>query len=35
MSPLTRRIPRELRNNLGRYLGLFFLVLLAVAFAGG
>lgn len=35
MSPLTRRIPRELRNNLGRYLGLFFLVFLAVAFAGG
>lgn len=35
MSPLARRLPRELRNNLGRYLGLFFLVFLVVAFVGG
>lgn len=35
MSPLARRLPRELRHNVGRYLGLFFLVFLAVTFAGG
>ena len=35
MSPLARRLPRELRHNVGRYLGLFLMVFLTVAFIGG
>ena len=35
MTPLARRLPRQLRNNVGRYLGLFFMVFLTVAFVGG
>ncbi len=34
-SPLTKRLPRELRNNLGKYLGMFLLLTLAIAFTSG
>ncbi len=34
-NPLNKRIPRELRNNLGKYLGIFLLLVVAVAFTGG
>lgn len=34
-SPLRKRLPRELRNNLGKYLGMFLLLALAVAFTSG
>ena len=34
-SPLTKRLPRELRNNLGKYLGMFLLLTLAIAFTTG
>ena len=34
-SPLTKRFPRELRNNLGKYLGMFLLLALAIAFTTG
>ena len=34
-NPLNKRFPRELRNNLGKYLGLFFLMAFAVAFTSG
>ena len=34
-SPLTKRLPRELRNNLGKYLGMFLLLSLAIAFTTG
>lgn len=34
-NPLNKRFPRELRNNIGKYLGLFFMMLIAVAFTGG
>ena len=34
-SPLARRIPREFRNNLGRYLGMFAMMVLAIAFTNG
>ena len=26
MTPLTRRLPRELRRNIGKYLGIFLVV---------
>ena len=35
MSPLTKRIPREIRNNLGKYLGIFVLMALTVAVVSG
>lgn len=35
MSPLNRRLPRELRHNLGKYLGLFFLLFLSISMASG
>ena len=35
MSPLAKRLPRELRNNLGKYLGMFLLLTLAIAFTSG
>ena len=31
-SPLRKRFPRELKNNLGKYLGIF--LLMSVLFAG-
>lgn len=34
-SPLARRLPRELRNNLGKYLGVFFLLALVIALESG
>ena len=34
-SPLAKRLPRELRNNLGKYLGMFLLLTLAIAFTSG
>ncbi len=34
-NPLTKRYPRELRNNLGKYLGLFLMMVFAVSFTSG
>nr|AHF25160.1 ABC-type transport system, involved in lipoprotein release, permease component [uncultured bacterium Contig1772] len=34
-SPLKKRLPRELKNNLGKYLGMFLLLTLAIAFTSG
>ena len=34
-SPLTKRLPREFKNNLGKYLGMFLLLALAIAFTSG
>ena len=34
-NPLSRRLPRELRNNLGRYLGMFVLLVVAIMFTSG
>ena len=35
MSPLNKRLPRDLRNNLGKYLGIFLLFLFAIAMGAG
>lgn len=35
MSPLYKRIPRDLRHNLGKYLGIFLLFLFAIAMGCG
>ncbi len=35
MSPLNKRLPRELRHNLGKYLGLFLLISLTIAMVSG
>lgn len=35
MSPLNKRLPRELMHNLGRYLGIFLLFLFAIAMGAG
>ncbi len=35
MTPLAKRLPRELRHDLGKYLGLFFLIVLLIAFISG
>ena len=35
MSPLTKRFPRELRNNLGKYLGIFLLMSVSIALTSG
>lgn len=35
MSPLMRRIPRELKNNFGRYVGIFLLITVAIAVTTG
>lgn len=35
MSPINRRLPRELRHNIGKYLGLFFLLFLSISIASG
>ena len=35
MSPLTKRLPRELRNNLGKYLGIFLLMCGSIALTSG
>ena len=35
MSPLNKRLPRDLRHNLGKYLGIFLLFLFAIAMGSG
>lgn len=35
MSPLHKRFPRELRNNLGKYLGMFLLLVVAISLTTG
>lgn len=35
MTPLVRRLPRELRNNLGKYLGIFLLMCGSIALTSG
>ena len=35
MSPLNKRLPRDLRHNLGKYLGIFMLFLFAIAMGAG
>ena len=35
MSPLNKRLPRELLHNLGKYLGLFLLMTMAIAATSG
>lgn len=35
MSPLNKRLPREFRHNLGKYLGLFFLICLTISMVSG
>lgn len=35
MSPLTKRFPRELKANLGKYLGIFLLMTIAISFTSG
>ena len=35
MSPLNKRLPRDLRHNLGKYLGIFLLFLFALAMGAG
>lgn len=35
MTPLDRRLPREFRHNLGKYLGIFFLLFLTIALVSG
>lgn len=33
--PLARRLPRDLKNNLGKYLGIFGLLVMAITFTSG
>lgn len=35
MTPLTRRLPRELRHNLGKYVGIFLLMCASIALTSG
>ena len=35
MAPLTRRLPRELRRNIGKYLGIFLLMCGSIALTSG
>ncbi len=35
MSPLYKRLPRELRHNIGKYLGLFVLLTMAISVVSG
>lgn len=35
MSPLNKRLPRDLRRNLGRYLGIFLLLLFSISMGSG
>ena len=35
MSPLIRRLPRELKHNLGKYLGIFLLMTISIALTSG
>ena len=34
-SPLRKRFPREMRNNLGKYLGIFLLMSVTIALTSG
>ena len=34
-NPLVKRLPREFKNNLGKYLGMFLLLAIAIAFTSG
>ena len=34
-SPLRKRFPRELKNNLGKYLGIFLLMSVTIALTSG
>jgi len=34
-NPLSKRLPRELRHNLGKYLGIFLMMVLATGFTSG
>ena len=35
MSPLAKRLPREFRHNMGKYLGIFLLFLIAIMMGSG
>ena len=35
MTPLARRLPRELRHNLGKYVGIFLLMCASIALTSG
>lgn len=35
MTPLTKRFPRELKNNIGKYLGIFLLMGISIALTAG
>ena len=35
MAPLYKRLPRDFKNNLGKYLGIFLLMTFAIAFTSG
>lgn len=35
LSPLARRFPRELRGNLGKYIGIFLMMTVSIAFVSG
>lgn len=35
MTPLAKRLPREFKNNLGRYVGILALMVVAIAFVSG
>lgn len=35
MTPLAKRLPRELKNNIGKYLGIFLLMCGAIALTSG
>ena len=35
MSPLARRLPRDLKHNIGKYLGIFLLMCASVALTSG
>ena len=34
-SPLSKRFPREFKNNLGKYLGIFLLMSVSIAMTSG
>lgn len=35
LSPLAKRFPRELKSNLGKYLGIFFMMVMAIGLTSG
>lgn len=35
MSPMTKRLPRELKNNIGKYLGIFLLMFVSISLTSG